>query len=428
MTHTRGSDEAHVTSGLLNGPLHDDRVLVFDVRDSAAVHSAVAGLTTGADTAGGFEHALRYVARHAGIAKVTPLFPEHARGTVTAASSLVAIPDLSTARRGLSGLHYLRLADAGHGPDLVMALRTDPRIAYAHHPVIQYPLTAVAPNATPPQTERQWALGQCKFRDVWDRLDRGDEPGPIGVIDTGSPTHPELRNRVTLTQPLNGAPSRSIHASAVAGVISAIRGNDDEHNMEGCCSAKLNVYNVWNDQDFDAESFYSALKDVAARRLPVLNLSLGSRTSDATTDRAIRECIDQGVTVIAAMGDYAAEGSPPVYPAANADVIAVGGTDRADRRTRSSSVGSHVWISAPSDDIWTLHGNADFRRQSGTSFASAMVSAAAWLAWRGGRRRTPQEMRDLLRRSVDGVSVKNGWHNNELGYGRLDMVALARLV
>jgi hypothetical protein len=128
------------------------------------------------------------------------------------------------------------------------------------------------------------------------------------------------------------------------------------------------------------------------------------------------------------MGDYAREGSPPVYPAANSGVIAVGGTNRFDRRTDHSSTGSHIWLSAPAEDIWTIRGSTEFRSQFGTSFAAAMVSAAAWLALRRRPGQTPSQIRDLLRRSVDGQSVTNGQRNDEVGYGRLDMVKLAALI
>src|SRR5262249_33004056 len=146
---------------------------------------------------------------------------------------------------------------------------------------------------------RQWGLTTCHFREIWKQLDKGADPGSIAVIDAGAPTHPELAGRIARqVQPLHGKPTRSIHAGAVAGVIAAIRGNHDLNNMEGACSANLTMYSVWNDVDFDPASFYAALKDVAAKRFPVLNLSLGARTSDATVDVLIRNCVKQGVTVV----------------------------------------------------------------------------------------------------------------------------------
>ena len=78
----------------------------------------------------------------------------------------------------------------------------------------------------------------------------------------------------------------------------------------------------------------------------VLNLSLGGEKDPAEID-VLRDVIDAGVVVIAAMGNEYQEGNPVEYPAAIRDVCAVGATDEFDKRAGFSNTGKHIDLVAP---------------------------------------------------------------------------------
>ena len=412
---------------VLDEPGQEERALVFAFRDTEAVRAAAKSFSGDDTAARGLDRVRAYAARMG--APLEPLFARESE-FLQGEKWKLALPKSGSQDGDLALIYHLRVASHGDQVALERDLRSDPRVGYVHRPAIFHPL--LAPSIVDVKAGHQWALDKCGFgKEVWDRLEKGQDPGPIGIIDAGGEiSHPELDGIIDGPKPTDAEDAPSSHAMEVAGVIAAIRGNGDEQGkgMAGCCSARVRIYNAWTTKGFDSKRFYRALEAVAAARLPVLNLSIGSRTSDATTDQLIRKCIERGVVVVAAMGDFAKHGSPPLFPAAHCGVIAVGGTSRSDRKTRISSTGCHIWISAPGEDILTLSGDDGLVEADGTSYATAMVTAAVWLARRAKPGLGPAEIREILAKSVDGKSVPNGGHSAELGFGRLDMARLADLV
>lgn len=422
MTHRREMSD----TSIFDGPTHDDRALVLTFRYREDVPAAAERYRKNrVKTVNAVARVSEYAARTG--AALEPLFP-------ASAADWKDEPWKSQARSQAGDLpmsYHLELTSPDDVAELEKDLRSDPWIASAHRPAIFYPLP-VHRNEPGSRTGAQWALHACGFRkEIWDRLEKGGDPGVIGMIDAGGKTsHFDLEGRIDYVPPGSGTGAPSIHGAEVAAVIAAIRGNGEEvgRGMAGCCSAMVRVYDTWHADRFDSKAFYRALETVGTDKLPVLNLSMGSFTSDALVHQLIRRCMERGVVVVAAMGDFAACGSPPVFPAAQCDVVAVGGTSRSHEKTITSSTGCHIWISAPGEDILTVSGDEEVVEADGTSYATAIVSAAVWLARRADPSLSPAAIRDVLAKSVDGVSVPNGGHSVELGYGRLDMAKLADIV
>ena len=283
--------------------------------------------------------------------------------------------------------------------------------------------------AQPELGSQLWALIQCGFPKAWEMLnDRGDDdPGPIAVIDVGNGAldHPALKGRVEICRQAPNA-STALHAAGVIGTIAAA---DDLPQMIGACSAKIHYYNAWRRDGFDRPTFLRALKDIASSGAVVLNLSIGSPERDEEIDDAIEECISAGVVVVAAMGDFEGETNATLYPAGFDGVIAVGATNRHDRRLPVSAIGRHISISAPGEQVWTIMSSDAYGYRGGTSFSAPLVSAAAWLARRAG---IPSEsVKKRLEETADRSGFPLGTASGELpksvevGAGRLDIAQLA---
>ena len=356
-----------------------------------------------------------YVATHEG-ARLTPVpraprRREPRRGGGDVMRGWVTTPDSPP-----TALH-LKLASARDAAALRAELSASRGVVNVYHPPVQYPVDAppTAPSATGGTCD-QWGLERCGFPFVWEELD-GDDGPAIALIDQGWDTgHPEVAGRIEQAAVRRGGPeSPSVHATAVASVICARR--DDRTGISGCCSAKVRLYNVWAPGSFDPLAYYEALADVATSGLRVLNLSLASSLEDPLVKDGIRRCIDNGVVVVAAMGNCGGQGA--WYPATYDGVVAVGATNRADERASFSSYGPQICLSAPGEYIYTAGVPGDLPRSCGTSYAVPMVSAAVWMVLRQHPGWTVLQVKDFLARCTTG----GGW-SPELGWGRLDMLKL----
>ena len=84
------------------------------------------------------------------------------------------------------------------------------------------------------------------------------------------------------------------------------------------------------------------------------------------------------MVLIAAAGNFGPK-SPPQYPAADPNVIAVSATDADDKMFTASNIGPHVAVAAPGVDILLPAPDSDYQLISGTSFSAAHVSGIAAL-------------------------------------------------
>ena len=88
-----------------------------------------------------------------------------------------------------------------------------------------------------------------------------------------------------------------------------------------------------------------ALDYAAAHGAQIVNMSFAG-PNDALIERGISAAVAKGIVMVAAAGNAGAK-SPPLYPAANRSVIAVGATDAQDRLFAASNRGGHIAVSAP---------------------------------------------------------------------------------
>jgi subtilisin family serine protease len=278
----------------------------------------------------------------------------------------------------------------------------------------------------------QWGLDKCGFGpEVWDQLDKpfdpknpASQPKPIGMIDIGSHLrHPELDGRIAYYVGIDGTTdSIADHAGAVAAIMCARRGDGglNGEDMDGCCSARVEVYNVWSrNEGLDQGALYEAVRAVIDGGLPVLNMSIWLDEKDPELGRLLAECEEKNVVVVAAIGNLGTE--TELWPAAYDDVVAVVATDPTDRRHKHSSFGPHATIAAPGENIFTVYGNSAYDRWSGTSFAAPFVTAAVWLAKTKRPDLSNEQVRALLRAST--VPVRG---DEMQDCGRLDMRKLVK--
>jgi hypothetical protein len=246
-------------------------------------------------------------------------------------------------------------------------------------------------------------------------------PGiPIVVVDSGAdPTHPELAGRPSTTF-LNGQTTvggEEFHGTFVASVAAA---PDNGVGLDGVYpQAALDVFDGSPDARGITTPDVVAGIYAAAQHCPaVVNLSFGSTDQDPTLLDAIVTAQRNGCLVVAATGNNRQDGNPVAYPAAWPHVLGVGATDENDAVAPFSTIGGLVDLVAPGQDIVgavpTWRNATGYMEGSGTSYATALVSAAAAWVWTARPTLTAAQLSQLLRSTArdlgtPGVDNASGW-------------------
>jgi subtilisin family serine protease len=126
----------------------------------------------------------------------------------------------------------------------------------------------------------------------------------------------------------------------------------------------------------------------------IINMSFAG-PKDPLIERGIAAIAARGILMVAASGN-AGPKSPPLYPAANASVIAVSATDAQDKLFAASNRGAYIAVAAPGVDIFLPAPDEKYQMTSGTSFSAAYVSGLAALMLERNPALKPADVRAIL--------------------------------
>jgi subtilisin family serine protease len=145
----------------------------------------------------------------------------------------------------------------------------------------------------------------------------------------------------------------------------------------------------------------------------IVNMSFAG-PRDPSIERAIKVAHDRGIVLIAAAGN-AGPRSPPLYPAADRNVIAVTATDIDDKLFGGANRGRYIAIAAPGVDILVPAPQNTYQMTTGTSVATAHISGIVALLLERNPQLKPEDIRRILT-----ASAKRLGPNNEFGAGLVD--------
>lgn len=214
-------------------------------------------------------------------------------------------------------------------------------------------------------------------------------------IDAG---HPELANSVSDNfDALGSAEGPHIHGTGIAGAIVA-----HGRLMGSAPEARIIAIRAFGGANGSAESssyiILRSLNYAAEHGAQIVNMSFAG-PKDAVIERAIAATAARGLVLIAAAGNAGAK-SPPLYPAANPNVIAVSATDQQDRLFSASNRGNYIAVAAPGVDIFVPAPDGKYQMTSGTSFSAAYVSGVAALLLERNYTLKPEALRTALTKTA----------------------------
>lgn len=292
----------------------------------------------------------------------------------------------------------------------------------------------------------------------------------VAILDSGvDPLHPDLLGCVK--DYIFQDPAQSVltsdkdfvgHGTHIAGTIAASINNDI--GINGICNCSVHVWKILSDETIFSEAdnryvyvidpilYRGALAACLSRGIDVANLSFGGLgKADPLESSLIQTLLNQGTSVVSAMGNERMHGSPVSYPAALPDVIAVGATTVNDRVASFSSRGDHITITAPGVGIWstlpTYHGQTaylalkdpqgiplrgkaliretDYDVLDGTSMAAPHVTAAVALLTANKGKHSSKQIKSEVQAAAEKVDGMNGKDfTPDYGAGRLNLATL----
>ncbi|MCI0417300.1 S8 family serine peptidase [bacterium] len=171
--------------------------------------------------------------------------------------------------------------------------------------------------------------------------------------------------------------------------------------------------------DVIARGIYYAV-DAGAQ---IINLSLGMKKPSAAIEDAIKVAVLNNISVIASAGNDG-RSTPRRYPAASAEVIAVGATDPEDKKSSFSNYGDWIDVSAPGTGIYSTFPGGQFAWWEGTSMSAAFVSGEIALlrSLSQNWNKTAQEIRQMMLDGADNIDALNPPYQQLLGAGRINLL------
>ncbi len=242
----------------------------------------------------------------------------------------------------------------------------------------------------------------------------------VAVINSGIDVrHPELANSVADSfDALGTGEGPHVHGTGIAGAIAS-----HARLMGAAPSAHLIAIRAFGQGPVGAESstfvILKSLDYAVTQHAQIINMSFAG-PKDSLIERAINAVAAKGIVMIAASGNAGAK-SPPLFPAANPNVIAVSATDAKDKLFEASNRGSYIALSAPGAEIFLPAPDQKYQITSGTSFAAAYVSGVAALMLERNGALKPDELRAILTRTARDLGSPG--RDDLFGAGEADALA-----
>ena len=154
--------------------------------------------------------------------------------------------------------------------------------------------------------------------------------------------------------------------------------------------------------------------------IDIINMSFGTSVKSEILEQVIKEADKAGILMIAAAGNKGerAGESTVEYPAAFAEVIAVGASTPQGEVSDMSSVGKEVELMAPGESVPATGYFDEVIKTDGTSMAAPHVAGVASILWAKDRSKSSAYIRALLNASAKAIGdeKKNGSGIVDLDY------------
>ncbi len=234
----------------------------------------------------------------------------------------------------------------------------------------------------------------------------------VAVLDTGVyKDHLDLKANVGYCKDAtkggikNGCTDSVGHGTHVSGTIVANGGDDGQGILGVAPEATLMAIKVCGRRGCWGDDIAEAIYYAADNGANIISMSLGGDSPDLLVEAAIDYAVSQGVLLVASAGNDGPDVGSIDYPAAHAEVIAVGATWMPDYVPDWSSRGindgdyvmeeKEVEFGAPGIGIESTYNDGCYTFMDGTSMAAPHVSGLAAILWQGSAEATRNYLQSI---------------------------------
>lgn len=279
-----------------------------------------------------------------------------------------------------------------------------------------------------------WNIDMVKAPNAWANGITGSGVN-LAVLDTGIANHPNLviSGGVSYVQGVSGYTDGNGHGTHCAGIAAARNGLNNVYGVAK--DSNLYAVKVLDDSGTGYTSWVIAgMEWCVENEINVVSMSLGgSRNPSVAYANAIKNCMDNGITVACASGNAFSSPFPWVGSPANSYLpgvnntspIAVGAIEKNSNIATFSSRGkgnndwNPVTVVAPGVSIYSTYLNDGYATLRGTSMACPHVAGLAALIYQKNNTITPNDV--ILKTYSTASNLGNSPHPNDAyGYGLID--------
>jgi hypothetical protein len=336
---------------------------------------------------------------------------------VDAAARRLGLTTVASQGFGLAGgtLFRFRITDGRPVADVIRAFESE-HIGTAQPNYVFKTQEDAARTAPSGRSEpSQYVVTKLRLTDVH-RIAVGN--ALVAVIDSEiDTTHPELAGAVVEEFDAIGNHDKPhAHGTGMAGAIAAHR------RLVGIApGVRILAVHAFSSSSTDSaqatsEHVLRGIDWAIKKGARIINMSFAG-PDDPMLQLAIQKAREKGVVLIAAAGNLGAS-SPPLYPAADPNVIAVTATDANDKLLPQANQGPYIALAAPGVDILEPAPNGGYQLTTGTSVAAAHVSGIAALLLDRDPTLDADTLRDVLTSSAHDPGHKG--RNDQFGWGIVD--------
>lgn len=337
---------------------------------------------------------------------------------IEAAARRLGLSTVDSESLSLTGgtLVHFRISSGRPVPDVIRALEAQ-KLGIAQPNYIftlQQQNTNLAALTTqgPPS---QYVVGKLRLPEVH-RIAIGGNV-PVAVIDSEiDARHPDLAGAVVGEfNAIGKQESPHAHGTGMAGAIAAHR-----VLMGVAPGAHILAIHAFSPEATAAEAtsdhILRGIEWAVKKGARIINMSFAG-PDDPLLHVALEKAREKGVILIAAAGNAGPQ-SPPLYPGADPNVIAVTATDEHDAIFAQANQGSYVAIAAPGVNVLEPAPSGGYQIVTGTSVAAAHVSGVAALLLERNPNISVEALRKLLQSTAKHLAAKG--RDDEFGWGLID--------